>query len=417
MTNPASSSTPAKNHGWSVVVAAIGINLLLGVLYSWSVVSKKIPADWNWTEADRSMPYSVACLAFSLAMVPAGRLQDRIGPRVVATIGALLMGVGMILASMANTPLVYTLGFGLLVGLGMGFGYSSTTPPAIKWFPAAKTGLIAGMVVGGFGLASVYIAPLAEALINAYGVPMTMFLFGVGILVIATGLAQRLKVPPPGYLPAGSVAPAAELASRKIDFTPMEVLRTWQFYVLWFMYACGAGAGLMIISKLAKMVDTQAGLKLGFLLVACLAIGNGGGRVVAGVVSDKIGRRPTLFGCFLMQAVLILLLSQAKSGNALGSTSVLVVLSALIGANYGANLALFPSVTKDFYGLKNFGANYGLVFTAWGLGGFMLSMLAGKVYDATKTFTFAYECSAALLVAAAAVTFLVKPPHHHAGSR
>jgi len=410
----ATSSSPAatKNHRWLVVFAGVGLNLILGVLYSWSVVSKKIPADWNWTEADRSLPYSVACLAFSLAMVPAGRMQDRIGPRVVATIGALLMGAGMILASLANTPLMYTLGFGLFVGLGMGFGYSSTTPPAIKWFPATRTGLIAGIVVGGFGVASVYIAPLAEALINAYGVPRTMFSIGVGTLIIATGLAQLLKVPPPGYLPAGTVAPSVERASRKIDFTPMEVLGTWQFYVLWFMYACGAGAGLMIISKLAKIVDAQAGLKLGFLLVACLAVGNGGGRVVAGLVSDKIGRRPTLFGCFLMQAVLILLLSQASAENFLGSTLVLIVLSALIGANYGANLALFPSITKDFYGLKNFGVNYGLIFTAWGLGGFMLSMLAGKVYDATKAFTFAYECSAGLLVAAAVVTFLVTPPRH-----
>ena len=261
-------------------------------------------------------------------------------------------------------------------------------------------------------MASVYIAPLVETLINAYGVPTTMFSMGLGALVIATGLAQLLKVPPAGYIPAGTVAPSAERASRKIDFTPMEVLRTWQFYVLWFMYACGAGAGLMIISKLSKMVDAQAGLKLGFLLVACLAIGNGGGRVVAGVVSDKIGRRPTLFGCFLVQAVLILLLSQATRENFLGTTPVLVVLSALIGANYGANLALFPSITKDFYGLKNFGANYGLIFTAWGLGGFLLSMLAGKVYDATKAFTFAYECSAGLLVAAAVVTFLVTPPKH-----
>jgi OFA family oxalate/formate antiporter-like MFS transporter len=91
---------------------------------------------------------------------------------------------------------------------------------------------------------------------------------------------------------------------------------------------------------------------------------------------------------------------------------VLVVLSALIGANYGANLALFPSVTKDFYGLKNFGVNYGLVFTSWGLGGFMLSFLAGKVYDQTHAFTFAYYCSAGLLIAAAAVTFLIKPPAH-----
>jgi OFA family oxalate/formate antiporter-like MFS transporter len=157
MTGPNSTApTPAKYHRWVVVFAGVGINLVLGVLYSWSVVSKKIPADWNWTEVDRSMPYSVACLVFSLAMVPAGRMQDRIGPRVVATIGGLLMGAGMILASLANTPLMYTLGFGVLVGLGMGFGYSSTTPPAIKWFPAARTGLIAGMVVGGFGVASVW---------------------------------------------------------------------------------------------------------------------------------------------------------------------------------------------------------------------------------------------------------------------
>ena len=299
MTTP---PTATKNLGWAVVFAGVGINLVLGVLYSWSVVSKKIPADWNWTEADRSLPYSVACLVFSLAMVPAGRMQDRIGPRLVATIGGLLMGAGMILASLANTPLIYTLGFGLLVGVGMGFGYSSTTPPAIKWFPAARTGLIAGLVVGGFGVASVYIAPLAEALINAHGIPTAMFSLGLGILVIATGLAQFLKVPPPGYLPAGTPAPGAEIAARKIDFTPLEILRTWQFYVLWFMYACGAGAGLMIISKLAKMVDTQAGLKLGFVLVACLAVGNGGGRVVAGVVSDKIGRRATMFICFLAQA-------------------------------------------------------------------------------------------------------------------
>jgi len=405
-------SIAMKSHGWTVVFAGVGINLILGVLYSWSVVSKKIPADWNWTEADRSMPYAVACLTFSLAMVPAGRMQDLIGPRVVATIGGLLMGAGMILASMANSPWNYTLGFGLLVGLGMGFGYSSTTPPAIKWFPASRTGLIAGLVVGGFGLASVYIAPLVEALINAHGVSTTMLWLGLGVLVIVSVLAQLLKVPAMGYIPAGTIAPMAGAVAKKLDFTPLEVLKTWQFYVLWFMYACGAGAGLMIISKLAKMVDVQAGLKVGFILVACLAVGNGGGRVLAGLVSDKIGRRATLFICFLIQAVLILLLSHATKENILGTTPVLILLSALIGANYGANLALFPAVTKDFYGLKNFGVNYGLVFTSWGLGGFMLSFLAGKIYDQTHTFTFAYDCSAGLLAAAAAVTFFVTPPKH-----
>jgi OFA family oxalate/formate antiporter-like MFS transporter len=403
---------PSKNHGWVVVAAGVGINLVLGVLYSWSVIGKNIPKDWHWSEADKSLPYAAACLVFSLAMVPAGRMQDLIGPRIVASIGGVLMGVGMILASLGGSALLfYILGFGLLVGLGIGFGYSSTTPPAVKWFPASRTGLVAGLVVGGFGVASAYIAPLAQWLIGTVGVSAMMMWFGIGILVIVSILAQFLKVPPTGFVPAGHVAPATGAGARKIDFTPGEVLKTWQFYVLWFMYACGAGAGLMIISKLATMVDVQAGMKLGFWLVACLALGNGGGRVLAGLASDKIGRRATMFICFLMQAVLILLLANANRENVLGTTPVLIVLSALIGANYGANLALFPAVTKDFYGLKNFGVNYGLVFTSWGLGGFMLSFLAGKVYDATKTFTFAYECSACLLVAAAVVTFLVTPPH------
>ncbi len=412
-----SAQPPVKNHGWLVALAGLGINLALGVLYSWSVVSKKIPAGWNWTEADRSMPYSVACLVFALVMVPAGRMQDRIGPRIVATLGGVLVGAGMIFASTTTSPLGYILGFGVLAGAGFGCGYASTTPPAVKWFPAARTGSIAGIVVAGFGLASVYVAPLAEGLINRHGVPFTMLWLGVGFLVVVVGLSQLLQAPPPGFVPTGHVPPAIGATLSKEDFTPGEVLLTWQFYLLWFMYVCGAGAGLMIISKLAKIVDVQSGLKLGYLLVACLAVGNGAGRVIAGSVSDKIGRRATLCICFLLQALLILLLSQARTGSVLGATPALVLLSAAIGANYGANLALFPSITKDFYGLKNFGVNYGLVFTAWGVAGFLLPLLAGKVYDQTHTFTFAYYCSAALLVAAAAVTFLVKPPHHSGQTR
>jgi OFA family oxalate/formate antiporter-like MFS transporter len=411
MANPTHTDEPAvRNRGWQVTLAGTGINLALGVLYSWSVVSKEIPADWNWTEAGKSLPYSVACLVFSLIMVPAGRMQDRIGPRVVASIGGLLVGAGMVLASFTTSTLGYLIGFGLLAGTGIGFGYASATPPAVKWFPAARTGLIAGVVVSGFGLASVYVAPLVKALIKGYGVPTAMFVLGLGFLFVVTGLAQVLQPPPKGYVPPGTVPPAPGAAAKKTDFTPGEMLRTWQFHVLEFMYVCGAGAGLMIISKLAKMVEVQAGLKLGFVLVAVLAVGNGAGRIIAGTVSDRIGRQATLFICFLIQAVNILLLSQAKTGSVLGSAVILAILSALIGANYGANLALFPSITKDFYGLKNFGVNYGLVFTAWGLGGFTLSLLAGWVYDRYQTFTFAYYCSAGLLLAAALVTFLVKAP-------
>jgi len=405
---------PVQNHGWRVTFAGLGINLALGVLYTWSVISKGVPASWGWSEAEKSLPYSVACLVFSLVMVPAGRMQDRIGPRLVATLGGILVGVGMILAYFTTSTVGYVVGIGLLAGAGIGFGYASATPPAVKWFPAAKTGLIAGLVVSGFGLASVYTSPAARALIAAGGLPLTMLVFGIAFFVAVVGLAQILKPPPKGYVPAGTPAqpPGASNNRKKENFTPREMLKTWQFYLLWFMYVCGAGAGLMIISKLATIASVQAGIELGFVLVAVLAIGNGAGRIVAGMVSDKIGRKATMCICFVLQAVLILLLWQASKGSFLASTPVLALVSALIGANYGANLSLFPSVTKDYYGLKNFGVNYGLVFTAWGVGGFMLSILAGKVYDATESFSFAYFCSAALLVIAAVVTFLLKAPHH-----
>jgi OFA family oxalate/formate antiporter-like MFS transporter len=184
------------------------------------------------------------------------------------------------------------------------------------------------------------------------------------------------------------------------------MLRTWQFYALWFMYACGAGAGLMVISIATTLGKAGAGV----VAVVALAIGNGAGRVLAGAASDKLGRKLTL-GIFLVfQAVMVVLLSLAKPDSVLGGATVLAILCALVGMNYGSNLALFPSFTKDFYGLKNFGVNYGLVFTAWGVGGFMLALAAGKLKDVYNTFTFAYYAAAVLLILAAIATCLVKPP-------
>lgn len=400
-----------KNLGVRVTAAAVGINLALGILYTWSVISKEIPADWKWTEAQKSWPYSIACLVFSLMMVPAGRMQDKMGPRLVASIGGLLVGLGMILAGMTTTPLGYIVGFGLLAGTGFGFGYASATPPAVKWFGPARTGLIAGIVVSGFGLASVYAAPLTKWLIVSYGIAHTMMILGGAFLVVVVVLAQLLAPPPKGYVPAGTPKPLANVAGKKEEFSPLEMLGTPQFYLLWFMYVCGAGAGLMIISKLATIGLEQAGLKLGFLLVAVLAVGNGGGRIIAGVLSDKIGRRATMFGCFVLQAILMLLLAATREGTVLATVPAMATISMLIGANYGANLSLFPSVTKDYYGLKNFGVNYGLVFTAWGIGGFALALLAGRLHDIYSSFTYAYYVAAGLLAAAAIVVFLVKPPH------
>lgn len=407
----------SSSRGWIVTFAGTGVNLALGILYTWSVISAAIQkAGWGWTEAERSLPYSIACLVFAFTTIPAGRLQDLIGPRWVATAGGVLVGIGMIVASFTTSPLGFVIGFGILAGAGIGFGYASATPPALKWFGPAKTGLIAGIVVSGFGLASVWAAPAAEALTSStFGVQGAMLIFGIGFLIVVSALSQILTNPPAGYVPADGGAAASGSAGTakpkaQVDYSSGQMLRTSQFWLLWFMYACAAGAGLMIISKMSKIATDQAGVALGFVLVAVLAIGNGGGRILAGLASDKIGRTRTMLIVFVLQAVLMVLLSQAVTGSVLASPIVLGIIAALMGANYGANLSVFPSVTKDWFGLKNFGANYGFVFAAWGVGGFVMSLIAGWLYDANHSFNQAYFLAAGLLIVVAVLTFVVKPP-------
>jgi OFA family oxalate/formate antiporter-like MFS transporter len=404
-----------KNRGWYVTLAGTGINLALGVLYSWSVISKNIPKEWGWSEADRALPYTIACLVFALMMVPAGRLQDKVGPKLVASLGGILCGGGLILASQFTTLGMFILGFGVLAGTGIGFGYASATPPAVKWFPPAKTGMIAGIVVAGFGLASVYTAPLCNALIKAYstvstvdgvetvvpGVQGTLFVLGIAFLIAVVLLSQMLVNPPPKPAAAPGTASAAAPTAR--DYTATEILRTPQFYLLWVMYVFNAGAGLMIIGKLAKLVEVQASFKAGFILVALLAIGNAGGRLLAGTLSDKMGRIRIMQAFTVFQAALMFTTPFMTNG------AVLVLLSMCIGMCYGSNLALFPSITKDYFGIKNFGVNYGLVFTAWGIGSLM-ALAAGKIYDKYQSFQYALFLAGALLVVSVVLTLAVRKP-------
>ena len=425
--------TAVGEHGWRVTFAGMGINLALGILYTWSVISEGVPIEWGWSQGDKSLPYSVCCLVFCLIMVPAGWLQDKFGPRVVAAIGGVLVGLGFIISSMTTSAVGFVVGFGIFAGIGIGFGYASATPPALKWFPAAKTGMIAGIVVSGFGFASIYAAPLAKVLLANYGLQKMMFILGIGFLFVITGvktiltplwfgLSQMLQAPNPDmlqikylkeHLEAKSAKTQKVVAHDKDNFTPKEMLCTIQFYILWFMYACGAGAGLMIISVVKKIVAAHVSSEaLAIAAVVGLAVGNGGGRILAGMMSDKVGRKGTLFLFLIFQAVLIFLLTQARGDSILATGPVLIIITALIGASYGSNLALFPSFTKDFYGLKNFGVNYGLVFTSWGIGGFMLSFLASKMYDIHQTFAIAYYGASTLLILAAVMVFFIKPPRH-----
>ena len=396
-----------KNPGWLVAGSGLGINLALGVLYTWSLFKATIEKEFGWQGSQLNDPYALCCLVFAFAMIFAGRCQDRFGPRVTATAGGLLVGAGMVLISTTSNYQTWLLGFGVLVGLGIGCGYSSATPPALKWFPPAKTGLVAGLVVAGFGLAPVYLAPVSKWLLDDYGLQKAMLYLGVAFTVIVCGLAQMLKNPPAGFVAAPAPAAGKATASAVQNATPGDLLRSPGFYLLWTIYCIGAGAGLMVISSISGMAKKSMG-EHAFIAVAVMAIGNAGGRIIAGVLSDKIGRRWTLMLVLGVQAALMFTaipITAAKDSAAL----TIVLLATFIGFNYGANLALFPSFTKDLWGLKNFGMNYGVLFTAWGAGGFVFPKIQQVLTAGSGgSFQTALVLAGGLLVLAAGLTLFIR---------
>jgi nitrate/nitrite transporter NarK len=411
-------ATEVKNKGWSVTFAGTGINLALGILYTWSIfkgsIAESIKAGgagaFNWDLAKLNDPYAVCCLIFAFAMILAGKCQDKFGPKVTALIGGILVGIGFVWISQTTSYLAWVLGFGVLAGAGIGFGYSAATPPALKWFPAAKTGLIAGLVVSGFGLASCYIAPLATYLLGTMGLQSAMMLFGIAFFIAVGSLSMLLVNPPKGYVPAGAApksgAPAAA-PPVKHEVAPSDMLKTAGFWKLWFIYFIGAGAGLMVIGNVAGMAQKSMG-EAAFIAVAIMAIGNAGGRIIAGVLSDKIGRSNTLIVMLLFQAVLMAVCIPVV-GSANTSAIALVLLATFIGFNYGTNLSLFPSFSKDLWGLKNFGINYGMLFTAWGVGGFVMSRLSQMLMAATGTYSSSFLIAAVLLLVGAGLTLTLSP--------
>lgn len=406
MTTSSESSVTSASRGWTVVLAALGINLVLGVLYAWGVVAKALRGQWNWSSTEAALPFTVATAAFAITMIFAGRLQDRIGPRFVAMTGGIILGSALMLSSLVSTPLAMMLCFGVLGGMGIGLGYSATTPPSIKWFPPARKGLITGIVVSGVGLAAVYISPLTEYLLKHTSIPRTFLLLGIGAVVLVVVLSQLLSNPPPGYKPAAMapVGPARPSAVPRADADWNEMLRTGQFYLLWLMFVLGAAAGLMIMAHVAIIGNEQAGLKWGFMPVAMLAIFNTLGRILSGYLSDRIGRTRTLVLAFVLQALNMFIFSYY-------TTPTLILFgAAFTGLCYGTLFTLMPAAAADYYGVKNLGVNYGLLFTAFGIAGVLGPILGGRIRDLSGSYGYSYTISAVLLLIGAALAFAIKAP-------
>jgi len=355
---------------WAICLAGTGINLVLGVLYSWSIFVVPLHEKFGWGRADLTWPFSVSILVFAVVMVAAGKWQDKVGPKLVASVGGVLMGMGYILSGFIGSlpALIFT--FGIIAGAGVACGYVTPIAATVKWFPD-KRGLTTGICVSGFGFGAFVFTPLARRLIVAVGVMTAFKVLGVLFLIIVVALAQILRNPPPGYKPEGW-EPPAPTAAKKVavrDWTLSEAIKTWSFWSLWLAYLGNAGVGLMVISLIAPLAKTYGiSQETAALLIGFLSILNGLGRILAGWVSDLIGRRAAMLVFFSITTVMCIAMSFTNiAGTTVGYALALMV----FGASYGSNFALFPAATADYFGTKNLGNLYAGVFTAWGVAGFV----------------------------------------------
>ncbi|EIJ0935749.1 OFA family MFS transporter [Vibrio cholerae] len=389
-----------------ILLAGFCINLCLGILYAWSVFNKALVTDFGWSAADASSPYAIATIAFSVCLLVAGILQDRMGPRNILILGTTLTGLGMIASGFASSVLMLNLTFGVMTGAGIGFGYACLSPSAMKWFHPSKKGMVNGLIAAGFGLAAIYLAPLTSALITHLGIQTSFMILGAGVLAIAVPLACTINNPPAGYVPAESKLKAgqeAKVAAKVANLSWKAMLKTPQFYALWLMYALAASVGLMIIGNITNIASVQANLPNAVYLASILAIFNSGGRVAAGILSDKIGGVRTLLLAFLLQGGNMVLFATFDS------EFTLIIGTAIAAVGYGTLLAVFPSITAEFYGLKNYGTNYGVLYTSWGIGGAIGAAVVGYSMTHGGGYNLAYTISAAMMAVCILLALITKP--------
>ena len=420
------SNQKVPGDAWVTTFAGTAINACLGILYAWSVWKASLVAgpagtpmtgiNEGWVYLNNSQvatPFSLCVFMFMAFMIPGGRIQDKFGPKFGATLGGLCLAVGCIIAGLMKSYTGIVIGFGLMGGIGMGIGYAAPTPAALKWFGPHKRGLIAALVVMGYGGAAIYISPLARYLINNYGITGSFVALGIFFAVVVIIAGQLLRTPPEGYTPPQPPATDAAGAFTKHNWEPSEIVKTWQYYALVIMFIFATQAGLLIIGNAAGLLKKTAAAVPFLIANAWIIASYGGamnaiGRVGTGLYSDKIGRGKAYALNNIVAALFMFSLPAI-----IGAKSLFVLFIAVgVGYwQYGGLLTLFPSFAADYYGPKNLGMNYGLIFIGWGLGAFM-PKLGGIIEDATGSLNYAFYLSGALLLISFIISVIIKRPKY-----
>jgi MFS family permease len=421
---------------WLVPPAALCIHLCIGQAYAFSVFNKPMslvlgvtaPAPGDWSIPNLGWIFSLAIVFLGLSAAVFGRWVESAGPRAAMFAAACLFCGGLIVAglgvSIHNLPIVY-LGYGVIGGCGLGIGYISPVSTLIKWFPD-RPGLATGTAIMGFGGGALIGAPLAVLLMKHYssptstGVAPTMVTMGLIYFVFMISGALMVRLPAPGWKPAGWVPPTpAEAAAKMITTRNVvvgEAVKTQQFWLLWAVLFLNVTAGIGILGQASLMVQDMFGVAVaaaaGF--VGLLSLFNMGGRIFWASMSDFMGRKRTYMIFFGLGAILYALIPWTKN---IGSLGLFVAVCCIILTMYGGGFATIPAYLRDMFGTVQVGAIHGVLLTAWSAAGVAGPVLVNYIRQyqldhgvpKAEAYSVTMYIMAVLLVVGFICNYLVRP--------
>ena len=392
-----------------MVVAAMAIHMCIGSVYAWSVYVNPIQEAMSWTLTDVTITFSVAIFFLGLSAALMGKLVEAKGPRVAATLAAVLFALGTVGAGFAiaiESKILLYLTYGVLGGAGLGIGYISPVSMLVKWFPDRR-GMATGLAIMGFGFASAISGPAIKVLIDSVGISATFYTLGSIYFIVMFSAAQYLKNPPEGYMPENFKEAVASgkktLKQDLVNITRKEAIGTARFYGLWIMLFINVTCGIAIISVASPLLQEVIGISA---LAAASAVGlmgifNGAGRIAWASISDYLSRPIVFIIFFVTQIIAFYLLTTI--------TSILLfqVLLYYIMTCYGGAFASIPAYIGDIFGTKELGAIHGYILTAWALAGLAGPIIIAYVKDTTGSYTGTLYVFIGLFFVALAVSLLM----------